>query len=255
VGAVLTVAAAGSESSPTAVITDEGASDKRSASSNLIIPRFAILDPELTFGLPSYPTACGACDIMSHVMERYFVRTEDVELSDRLCEATLRTVISRAPTCLSSPEDYAARAELLWAGTIAHNGILGAGRGGDWASHRIEHELSGLYDVAHGAGLAVVLPAWMRQVRSSHPARFARYAVKVWDAEADFSDVDSVGLQGIERTEAFFRSLGLPTRLRDLGIGRERFAEIAVRATAGGPIGSIERLDAEAVTAILESAL
>lgn len=164
VGVVLTIPAAGSEASDISVITNEEDWRKLSLTSKLLLPRFAVMNPEVTFTLPPYHTACGASDIMAHVMERYFTNVRHTDLTDRLCEATLKTVIKNVPIVLREPENYDARAEIMWASTIAHNGLLGTGRTGDWASHIIEHELSGLYDVPHGAGLAVVFPSWMKYV-------------------------------------------------------------------------------------------
>ena len=156
IGVVLTIPAAGSEASTSSVLTNEDGWYKKSIDSELIRPTFAIMNPELTYTLPSFQTACGAADIMAHIMERYFTNTSDVDFTDRLCEATLKTIIENIPMALENPEDYAARAQIMWASTIAHNNLLGTGRVGDWASHKIEHELSAIYDVAHGAGLAVV---------------------------------------------------------------------------------------------------
>jgi len=158
VGVVLTIPAAGSEASPSSVITNEDGWYKRGLTTDRIFPRFSILNPELTYTLPNYQTACGAADIMAHIMERYFTNTKDVELTDRLCESTMKTLINNVPKALANPTDYAARAEIMWTATVAHNNLLGTGRDEDWASHDIEHEISGIYDIAHGAGLAIVFP-------------------------------------------------------------------------------------------------
>ncbi len=163
-GVILTIAAAGSEFSDLAVITRADGQLKRNFNSAQVYPKFAMLNPELTVTLPPYQSACGIADITAHILERYFTRTPQVDFTDRLCEAALRTVTSYGPRVIANPGDYEARAEIMWAGAIAHNGLLGTGRSADWGSHQIEHELSGLYDVAHGAGLAVVFPAWMEYV-------------------------------------------------------------------------------------------
>ncbi|MBQ8435485.1 MAG: iron-containing alcohol dehydrogenase, partial [Oscillospiraceae bacterium] len=164
VGTVLTIAAAGSEGSGDSVITKENGSLKRSVGSDLLRPKFSVLNPMLTCTLPSYQTACGATDIMAHVFERYFTNTSEVEITDRLCEAVLLTMIKETPRVIKNPDNYDARCNIMWAGTVAHNNIVGVGRSQDWNSHCIEHELSALYDCAHGAGLAVIMPAWMEFV-------------------------------------------------------------------------------------------
>ena len=190
---------------------------KRAAHGDCLRPRFSILNPELTQTLPAYQTACGATDIMAHIMERYFSNTPDVDVTDRLCEALLLTVIRAARQAIAVPKDYDARAQLMWAGALAHNNTVGVGRVGDWASHQIEHELSGLYDVAHGAGLAVVLPAWMRYTLKHNPMRFAQLAARVWGCQMDFEYPERTALLGIEQFEAFIREIGMPLTLKELG--------------------------------------
>ena len=250
VGVVLTIPAAGSEASPSSVITDEEGPVKAGCTNELLRPVFALLNPELTFSLPAYQTACGAADIMAHVMERYFTPVRDVDFTDRLCEATMKTIINNVPIAIREPEDYAARAEIMWAGTVAHNDLLGTGRMGDWASHDIEHELSALYDVPHGAGLAVVFPAWMKYVYKEDPARFVQYAVRVWDVDLPFADQEGIVLEGIRRLAEFFRSIGLPTTLKELGVPEDRLEEMAARCTSRGPVGSLKKLAKEDVLAI-----
>ncbi len=232
IGVVLTIPAAGSESSGSSVVTNEEGLLKRDVGSELLRPKFAILNPELTYTLPAYQTACGAADIMAHVMERYFTNTEHVDFTDRLCEATLKTIIQNVPIALADPSNYGARAEVMWAGTIAHNDLLGTGRDQDWASHMIEHELSGIYDVAHGAGLAVVFPAWMKYVYKLNVRRFAQFAVRVWDVEYNFAHPERTALEGIERIKQFFVSIGLPVTLEGLGINDDRIEEMADKCTA-----------------------
>ncbi|HEY9053419.1 MAG TPA: iron-containing alcohol dehydrogenase [Rectinemataceae bacterium] len=233
VGVVLTIPAAGSESSCGSVITNEEGQLKRALNADCLYPRFAVLNPELAFTLPDSQVANGAADIMAHLMERYFTNVPHVELSDRLIEATLRTVIAVAPRVLADKSDYDAWAELMWAGALAHNNLLDRGRMGDWASHDIEHELSGIYDIAHGAGLAAIFPAWMKYNLRHDLARFVQFAVRVWGVEPDAFNPERVALEGIARLEAFWKSLGLATRLSGLGIGLERAAEMARKCTAG----------------------
>jgi alcohol dehydrogenase YqhD (iron-dependent ADH family) len=233
VGVVLTIPAAGSESSTSSVLTNEDGWYKRGTGSELIRPQFAIMNPVLTYTLPSYQTVCGAADIMAHIMERYFTNTTDVDFTDRLCEATLKTMIENVPIAVKDPENYAARAEIMWAGSIAHNDLLGTGREQDWASHAIEHELSAIYDVAHGAGLAVVFPAWMKYVYKNNIPRFVQFAVRVWNVENDFHNPEKTALKGIEKLKEFFQKIGLPVTLPQLGITDDRMDEMADKATAG----------------------
>ena len=247
VGVVLTIPAAGSEASNGSVITREDGEYKRDADTECMRPRFAIMNPELTFTLPAYQTACGASDIMAHVMERYFTRSSGVDFTDRLCEATLKTIIHNTPIVLQNPRDYEARAEIMWAGTIAHNDLLGTGRVGDWATHMIEHELSGVYDVAHGAGLAVLFPAWMRHVYSQDVTRFAQFAVRVWGVEGEFASPERTALEGIRRLGSFYRDIGLATSLKELGVKDDRFEEMSKKCVDRGNVGNFVRLDAAGV--------
>jgi alcohol dehydrogenase YqhD (iron-dependent ADH family) len=256
VGTVLTIPAAGSEASTASVLTREEGLLKRAVNSELIYPRFSILDPELAFTLPRFQVACGAADIMAHLMERYFTTVKHVEFTDRLLEATMKTVAHQVAKVLERPRDYDAWAELMWAGTIAHNNLLNTGRIGDWASHDIEHELSGIYDVAHGAGLAVVFPAWMKHTLARDPARFAQWAARVWNVDLDYWNPEATALEGVRRLEAFFHSMGLGTRLADLKIGGDRLDEMARKCTDGDrrTIGNFVKLDSKAVRRIYELA-
>jgi len=256
VGTVLTLPAAGSESSTGSVITKEEGWLKRAVNSPLLFPRFSILNPELAFTLPRFQVACGAVDISSHLMERYFTNVRHVSLTDRLIEGTLKTIIQQAPLVLSNPQNYDAWAEFMWAGTLAHNSVMETGRIGDWASHDIEHEISGIYDVAHGAGLAVVFPAWMKHVMHHDLNRFVQWAVRVWNVEMDVYNPEAVAQEGIARMEAFFHSLGLGTKLKDLGIIDDRVEEMAHKCTGGNArtIGSFVPLDRDAVVSILNLA-
>ncbi len=200
IGTILTIPAAGSESSTGSVITNEDGFYKRAVNSELIYPKFSILNPELAFTLPKYQVACGSADIMAHLMERYFTNSQHVELMDRLIEATLKTVINNVTQVLDKPDNYDAWAEIMWSGTVAHNNLLNTGRVGDWGSHDIEHELSGIYDVAHGAGLAVIFPAWMKYVYKHDINRFAQFAVRVWNVENSFWSPEKTAIEGIKKT-------------------------------------------------------
>jgi alcohol dehydrogenase YqhD (iron-dependent ADH family) len=217
VATVLTIAAAGSEGSPSAVITKDEGGFKRGLTSELVRPVFSIMNPALTETLPPYQTACGITDIMAHVFERYFTNTKDVETTDRLCEAVLLAVINEAPKVIKNPGDYEARANIMWAGTVAHNDIVGVGRDQDWNSHGIEHELSGLYDVAHGAGLAVVMPAWMQYVYKHDIMRFCQMATRIWGIDMNFSDPEITAIEGIRAFRRFLKSIGMPESFEDLG--------------------------------------
>ncbi len=253
-GVVLTMSAAGSESSNSCVITQEKTKAKRGLGNELNRPQFALMNPELTYTLPAYQTACGATDIMAHVMERYFSNESD-GVTDRLCEAILQSVIAAAPVAMACPDDYASHAELMWASTIAHNNTCGVGRVFDGSAHKIEHELSGVYDVAHGAGLAVVFPAWMRWQLAHHDvARLAQYAVRVWGADMDFAHPERTALVGIERHEAFLRAIGMPLTLKELGIEGMDIPAIAaqVRRNPGADVtGFFTPLDQRAIEEIL----
>ena len=255
VGVVLTIPAAGSESSDSCVITKEEGLFKRSCAGEALIPRFAILNPAFTCTLPPYQTACGATDILAHLMERYFTRVDHVDLTDRLLEATMRTVINYTPLALERPDDYHIRAELMWAGTVAHNNLLDTGRIGDWASHQIEHELSALYDIAHGAGLAIVFQAWMKYVYRADMSRFVQFAVRVFGVDLAFAEPEQIVLQGIRRLEAYLRSIGMPVRLGEAGIDDSRLLEMAEKCCAKGPQGQFQKLHTRDVHAIYELAL
>jgi alcohol dehydrogenase YqhD (iron-dependent ADH family) len=255
IGVVLTIPAAGSESSFGSVITNEEGWYKRDALSEHMRPRFAIMNPELTFTLPPYQTACGAADIMAHVFERYFTNARAVDFTDQLCEVTLKTIIRHVPRVLADPKDYDSRAEIMWAGTVAHNDLLSTGRIGDWGSHMIEHELSAIYDVAHGAGLAVVFPAWMKHVMGHDVARFAQFAARVWNVDYCFEDPARTAREGIRRLEVFFREIGMPVTLKELGVKDDRLEEMARKCTERGPIGSFVKLGEKEVRDIYTLAL
>jgi hypothetical protein len=256
VGTVLTLTAAGSEGSTGSVITHENGMLKRAANSDLIRPVFSVLNPELTCTLPPYQTACGATDMLAHVMERYFTNTRDVEITDRLSEAVMLTIITETPKAMANPNDYEARANLMWAGMVAHNDLLGVGREQDWATHQMEHELSALYDVAHGAGLAVMFPAWMKYVMHHDPMRFAQFAVRVWGCEMDFSNPGRTALEGIQRYEQFLRSIGMPVRFSELGAKADDIPYMVKTIGLGSrTMGSFVKLTEEDITKIYHLAV
>jgi alcohol dehydrogenase len=257
VGAVLTIPAAGSEASTASVITNEEGMLKRGFNSPIIYPRFSCLNPEMAFTLPKDQVANGVADIMSHLLERYFTNSRPVDLTDRLIEAVLKTVIDAAPRVLAKADDYDAWAEIMWAGTIAHNNLLNTGRVGDWGSHDLEHELSAAYDVAHGAGLAVIFPAWMRYAYKHDVPRFAQIASRVWGVDGAFMDPERAALVGIERLEGFWQYLGLKVRLSGLGIGPERIPEMADKLSSKGTrkVGNFVKLGKEEAEKIYALAL
>ncbi len=255
VATILTISAAGSEGSMGSVITHENGMLKRAANHDVMRPVFSILNPELTASLPDYQIACGITDMMAHVMERYFTNTQNVEITDRLSEAILLTVINEAPKALAT-RDYDALANIMWAGMVAHNDTCGVGRDSDWSSHQMEHELSGLYDVAHGAGLAVMFPAWMKYVMNHDVMRFAQFAVRVWGCEMDFQNPEKTALQGIERYEQFVSSIGMPIRFSQLGAKPEDIHTLVKTMGLGeNTLGSFVKLTEEDVRKIYELAV
>lgn len=257
-GTIVTIPAAGSEMSYSSVITREEDWCKRGRNSIHNLPKFSILNPEYSYTLPPYQTACGIVDIMAHMMERYFTQVENVELTDRMTEGALITMINNAPIVFEKPEDYDARAEIMWTGCLAHNTLFQTGRISDFASHKLEHELSALYDIAHGAGLAIVFPAWMKYVLPRGGAKkLAQFAVRVFGVAEDFGTEEEIALEGIARLEAFYHSLGLTTTLHENGIGTENFDRMAERcaAMAGGKAGFFVKLDKDDCKAIYELAL
>ncbi|MBQ8781427.1 MAG: iron-containing alcohol dehydrogenase [Oscillospiraceae bacterium] len=256
VGTVLTIAAAGSEGSGSSVVTQESTMLKRDTGSDLLRPCFSILNPELTCTLPAYQTACGAADIMAHVFERYFTNTTEVETTDRLCEAVLLAMIKEAPRVIAEPLNYEARANVMWAGTVAHTGLVGTGRSGDWNSHGIEHELSGLYDCAHGAGLAVIMPCWMEYVMNHNVMRFAQMAVRVWGCEMNFANPEETAMEGIRRFRRFLHDLGLPINFAELG-AREEDIPVLVKNQGlnGGKTWGFVRLSEEDIENIYRIAV
>ena len=255
VATILTLAAAGSEASNSSVITHENGNMKRGTGSNLIRPVFSILNPELTTTLPPYQTSCGATDMFAHVLERYFTNTKDVEITDRICEAIMLTIINETPKALADPTDYQARANIMWAGMVAHNDICGVGREQDWATHTLEHELSALYDVAHGAGLAVMFPAWMKYNMKQDVNRFAQFAVRVFGCEMDFQNPERTAKEGIAKFEQFLLSIGMPIRFKELGAKAEDIPTlIEMLKMNDRAIGNFVKLSREDVEAIYKLA-
>ncbi len=254
IGTVLTIPAAGSEASYNSVITNEKTMVKRGTTGDPLRPRFSILNPELTFTLPQWQTASGASDIIAHVLERYFTNTEDVEVTDRLCEALLLTMVKETPRVIADPECYEARANIMWAGALAHNNVVGVGRDQDWATHAIEHELSALYDVTHGAGLAVLFPAWMEKALSHDPKRFATMATRIFGIENTGDDTET-GRLGIRAWRDFFTAIGMPDNLRALGVKEEDLEYMANRLLlkADGTLGNFVKLTPADVVEIYRS--
>lgn len=256
IGTVLTIAAAGSEGSPNTVITEEKTLMKKGAKSDWLRPKFSILNPELTCTLPPFQTAAGATDIMIHICERYFSNTEEVEITDRLCEAVLKTIIYEAPRAIENPDHYGARANIMWAGMLAHNNVCGVGRVQDWASHHLEHELSALYDVTHGAGLAVIAPLWMRHILDANPDKLVLFATRVWDVPLDEGNPKETARKGIEAFEAFLKKIGMPSTFEEIGARREDIPLMAdkllgTRETEGNYV----KLTRDDVVGIYESAV
>ena len=254
IGVIVTIPAAGSESSVVTVITNEDGLIKRGFHSSMLLPKFAILNPELTFTLPVFQIACGAADILAHTFERYFTQSKNVDLTDRLCEGLMKSVIKNSKIAISDLGNYDAMAELMWAGTIAHNGILGTGRIEDWASHKFGHELSALYGITHGASLAVMFPAWMKYVYKYNIERFAQFAARVFNIDTDFNDEERLALKGIKEIENYFKEIGLPTTLKELNVSSENFELMAQKAVAKGPIGNFVKISKEDAVKIYELA-
>ncbi len=256
-GVVLTIPAAGSETSSSSVISNEEKQLKRGLTAACMRPDFCILNPELTYTLPDYQTACGISDMLAHTMERYFTPTKNVDLTDRLCEAVMVSIINQAYKVFENPKDYAARAEIMWAGTVAHNDLTGTGRAQDWASHGMEHEISALTDVAHGAGLAIVFPAWMKYVYKTDIGRFLQFAKRDFGMEDNKSDPESTVMKAIEALENFYRDIKMPVRLSEIGFDESQIDIMADKATFNNTqtIGGFKKLTRDDVKAIYTLAL
>jgi alcohol dehydrogenase YqhD (iron-dependent ADH family) len=256
IGTILTISAAGSEGSPDSVITKEEGMFKRGASGNAIRPKFSILNPALTQTLPPYQTAAGITDIMAHLYERYLTNSKEVEVTDRLIEALLLTMKYEGPRVIEDPDNYEARANIMWAGMMAHNHSCGVGRSQDWNSHNIEHELSALYDCAHGAGLAVTMPAVFKYVMNHDIMRFAKVAVRVWGCEMDFDHPERTALEGIEAFRNFLISIGMPKNFEELGAKKEDIPKLVNVLCRGdgrdGTISGFVTLNEEDCTKIYE---
>ena len=255
IGVVLTIAAAGSEGSGDSVITKEDGMLKRGAGSDVLRSKFSILNPALTQTLPAYQTACGATDIMAHVFERYFTNTTEVEITDRLCEAVLITMVKETPRVIADPDNYDARANIMWAGMVAHNGLVGVGRSQDWNSHGIEHELSALYDCAHGAGLAVIMPSWMEFVYKHNVMRFCQMATRVFGCQMNFENPEATALEGIRRFRSFLHSIGMPINFAELGAKEEDIPALVEKFGIGRRrTGGFVALSADDITEIYKIA-
>ncbi len=246
VGVILTIAAAGSEGSGNSVITKNDGEIKISLRTNVLRPRFAIMNPALTETLPEYQTACGITDMMAHIMERYFSNTPDCEVTDRLCEGLLTAIINEAPKVIADPKNYQARANIMWAGTLAHNGICGCGRQEEWTCHPMEHEISALYGVAHGAGLAVVFPAWMEYVSQYNSDKIIQFGRRVFG-------VDSAP-EAIAELRKFYASIGMPLTMKELGVENPdiNLMNTKLHRAKGAIIGNYVPLDAVATAKIYE---
>ena len=258
IGVVLTIAAAGSEMSDSSVITNENGWLKRGYNSSYCRPKFAVMNPELTMTLPKYQTASGCVDIMMHTMERYFNHCDNMELTDGISEALMRTVIRNAKILVKEPENYDARAEVMWAGSLSHNGLTGCGTdGGDWATHKLEHELGGMFDVAHGAGLAAIWGSWARYVCGERIERFVQFAEHVMGVEPQETE-QKTAEAGIAAMEDFYREIHMPTSLTELGIAptEEQIKELAEKCNAAvrGNLGKVKHLDVEDMIAIYTAA-
>jgi Uncharacterized oxidoreductases, Fe-dependent alcohol dehydrogenase family len=256
VGTILTIAAAGSEMSNSTVITNEENWEKRGCNFEICRLRFAIENPELTYSLPAYQTASGCVDIMMHTMERYFTLADTMELTDSFAEALLRVVMNNAKILVTNPNDYSARAEVLWASSISHNGLLNCGGdAGDWACHRLEHELSGMFDVAHGAGLAAIWTSWANYVYKEKPERFAQYAKNVFGLNHE--DTNVLAQLGIQATTEFFKSLEMPTTILELGIDitDKQIEDMAEKCAQANPsLGAFKKLEKKDMIAIYQNA-
>lgn len=253
IGVILTIAAAGSEMSGSSVITKEDEQLKRSCSSDNSRPRFAILNPELTYTLPKYQIACGIVDIMMHTMERYFSPIGNLEITDKISEELLKTMIKYGKISMEDPKNYEARSEIMWASSLAHNGLTGCGGIGDWATHQLEHDLGGVYDIAHGAGLSAIWGSWARYVYKKEPKRFAKFAKSIFKIEENLSD-EEMAIKGIELMEKFYRELNMPIKISETGINLsdEDIRTLAIKCSnnKSRTIGSLKKLKYEDIEKI-----
>lgn len=255
IATVLTIPAAGSESSSGTVLTKEDGLLKYSFGSSELFPIFSILNPEICFTLPAEQVVNGISDMIAHVFERYFTNTQNTELTDSLSEALIKTVMNNARRVKRNMSDYEAWAQIMWSGTLAHNGLLDTGRSSDWGSHGIEHELSALYDIAHGAGLSIIFPAWIKYVYKDNIDMFVQFAINIFGVNPNLRDRDAIVQEGILALERFYVEMGLPIRLSDVGIGSDDFDLMAKKATLFGTLGSLKVLGTSDVKNIFELAL
>ena len=256
IGVILTIPGTGTEAGNGTVVKNVEVGLKRNVNHQKLRPQFAILNPELTQTLSPFQTACGASDMLSHVIERYFAPEKNVEYTDRLCEATMKTIIRNAQLAYANPDDYNARAELMWCSTIAHNDFLHTGRTPDFASHKIDHEVNVVCDCAHGESISILLTAWCKFVYKNGIEKFAQFAVRVFDVDYDFENPDRTALEGIRRLESFYQSIGLKTHLEEIGVARSDFATIAknCKTFAEDKVGNFVRISRSEILEILEIA-
>ena len=256
VATILTIPAAGSEASTGAVITNEKSNLKRSYGASGLRPVFSILNPELTFTLPDYQTACGLSDMFAHVVERYFTPVDNADFMARLCEGTMKSIVDLGRKVMKNPDNYDIRAEVMLAGMVAHNGSIGLGRGGDWASHQIEHELSGFYDIAHGAGLSIIVPAWMKYVYKHNVALFAQFANRVFDIEINPHDLEETALKGIAELERFYKDINMPIRFSEADLPTNEVDKLVASLFKDtDSVGGFVKLDSNAAREIYKLAL
>lgn len=254
-GDVLTLAATGTEMNGNSVVTNWDTQEKLAIAGTHIFPRFSILDPENTYSVPKEHTINGCIDIIIHIFEQYFSRTPNTPLQDRMCESIIKTTVENTWKVLENSQDYDARANILWCGTLALNNLVGMGKEQDWATHNIEHEVSAIYDVAHGAGLAILAPNWMKHVMGEGVEKFKQYAQRVWDVDAEGKTDEEVALEGIRKTREFFSAVGAPAALSEMGIDDKNISIMAEKAVRFGPLGGYKKLHKEDVEAILRASL
>lgn len=254
-GAVLTLAATGSEMNGNSVVTNWETNEKIPIGSEHLYPRFSVLDPEYTYSVPREHTVNGCVDIIVHVFEQYFSHTPNTPLQDRVCEAIIKTTIENTYKVLDNPRNYDARANIMWCGTMALNKLAGMGKAQDWGTHAIEHEISAIYDIAHGAGLAIICPAWMHHVLHEGAGIFKQYAERIWEVDTkDMSD-EQAAIEGINRTKAFFKEIGAPVSLTEIGINDANIDLLAEKTVRFGPVGRYKKLYKQDVKEILKICL
>lgn len=252
VGTILTIPGSGSEMSESSIITNEKENLKFGIDCELIVPEFSILNPEMCYTIPPYLMSCGIADILSHLFERYFTTTKSSILSDHLLEGAMKALLEVAPNIKKEPKNYDYCSEIMWLATVSHNGMLDAGRTSDWGSHRIEHEISALYDITHGAGMAIVFPAWMKYVKNENIDRFVQLATRVFGVKCE-NDKQLVANKGIACLEDFFKSLGLNTTLTEAGVPVDKFEEMAQKAVGDSEyVGRFKRIGKNDIVEILK---